>query len=163
MKKDCQIYFLEMHQEPTFDQSSYSLCLEECQKPMTADFFLEIYKKVGQDYQWMDRLVYSTNELEEIINQDKTHIYLIKSKGVAIGFTELTVEKEHVEILFFGLFPDAIGKGWGKQSLEMVIKQAWSFATPKVQLNTCDWDHPRALSNYLKAGFKEVRRVMKNQ
>lgn len=152
-----------MHQRPAQAPISKAISIEECSKPMSPEFFLKLYTHVGQDYQWSDRLVYNNEELSEIINHTHTHIYLFKEDGKECGFSELRVEEEHVEILFFGLYPHAIGQGLGWQFLQLIIRQAWSFNPPKVQLNTCDWDHPRALKNYRRAGFKEVRRIMKNQ
>lgn len=63
-----------------------------------------------------------------------------------------------MEILYFGLMPSFIGKGYGKYFLQWVIAKAWSYKPEWIQLNTCTLDHPHALGTYKKAGFTEVRK-----
>ena len=64
-----------------------------------------------------------------------------------------------VEIAYFGLLPEFIGRGAGRSLLAAAINRAWSWrgTTTRVWLHTCSLDHPRALPNYLAAGFRVVR------
>jgi GNAT superfamily N-acetyltransferase len=64
---------------------------------------------------------------------------------------------DSVEIAYFGLLPDYIGRGWGKYLLTEAVRAAWSENPVRVWLHTCTLDHPAALPNYLQRGFQPVR------
>jgi GNAT superfamily N-acetyltransferase len=67
-----------------------------------------------------------------------------------------------VELVQFGLTPEFIGQGLGKFFLQWAIDRAWGYGPRRLWLHTCTLDHPAALPNYLKAGFriyKEERTV----
>lgn len=163
MKKDCNIYYLEMHEAPMLPQNiDTNLTLKALKKQTNAKRYFQLYDGVGSAYQWTDRHALAKDQLEAIINSNSTQIFTLNVKDEEVGFVEFILNENFVEILYFGLFPTAIGKGWGPQFLQLAINQAWSYHPPKVQLNTCDWDHPKALATYLKAGFKEVRRAVKS-
>ncbi|MBS1575589.1 MAG: GNAT family N-acetyltransferase, partial [Bacteroidetes bacterium] len=49
------------------------------------------------------------------------------------------------------------GKGLGKYALDWAINKAWSYNPQWIQLNTCELDHPHAIHNYKKRGFKETK------
>jgi GNAT superfamily N-acetyltransferase len=55
------------------------------------------------------------------------------------------------------LLPGYIGRGWGKYLLTEAVRAAWGLAPSRVWLHTCTLDHPAALPNYLKRGFRRVR------
>jgi GNAT superfamily N-acetyltransferase len=79
-------------------------------------------------------------------------------EGGPAGYFEL---REHddasVEIAYFGLLPDFIGRGWGKYLLTRAVQIAWDLGATRVWLHTCTLDHPAALPNYLKRGFRPLR------
>ena len=62
-----------------------------------------------------------------------------------------------IEIAYFGLLPDFIGRGLGGALLTNAIEQAWSrrdgIAPTRVWVHTCNRDHPQALANYQARGF----------
>lgn len=157
--KEYNIYYLEMHKQVSKAEeidSCYSL--KKLEKPISTEQYIKLYKGVGDAYQWTDRLQLSSNELETLINKTNTHIYLLQAHGVDVGYTELVLENQHVELQYFGLFTAHIGKGYGTQLLKKTIVKAWSFTPQWVQLNTCDLDHPKALALYKQVGFEEVSR-----
>jgi GNAT superfamily N-acetyltransferase len=81
-------------------------------------------------------------------------------KGEPAGFYEL--DHGHaplVNLSYFGLLPWALGKGLGYALLHHAIFTAWQGRCTALTVNTCTADHPRALPNYLKAGFRKLRTV----
>jgi GNAT superfamily N-acetyltransferase len=80
-----------------------------------------------------------------------------------MGFIELVCEGEYVELLYFGLFPKFIGKGFGKYLLDWSIYQAWSYNPKWIQLNTCELDHPNALPTYRKLGFQDYKMAIEER
>jgi GNAT superfamily N-acetyltransferase len=64
-----------------------------------------------------------------------------------------------VEIETFGLLPEFVGKGLGGFALTLGVQQAWEL-TPSVNriwLHTSTLDHPRALPNYHRRGFRTFK------
>ena len=92
-----------------------------------------------------------------------TDIFVFHVNDEPAGYAEFVNEKSFVEIQYFGLMPEFIGKGLGKYFLQWVIAKAWSYNPEWIQLNTCTLDHPNALSVYKNAGFKEVRTEIQNR
>jgi GNAT superfamily N-acetyltransferase len=85
-------------------------------------------------------------------------IWLMSWQAAPAGYFEL---REHgdrsVEIAYFGLLSEFIGRGWGKYLLTRAVESAWKLGANRVWLHTCTLDHPAALPNYIKRGFRPVR------
>ena len=61
------------------------------------------------------------------------------------------------DLAYFGLVPEAIGRGLGTFLLQTALHMAWDRpGTARVTVNTNSLDHPRALPLYQKAGFEPV-------
>jgi GNAT superfamily N-acetyltransferase len=68
-------------------------------------------------------------------------------------------EAGRCDLAYFGLVPQAIGRGLGTFLLQTAVHMAWDRpATGRLTVNTNSLDHPRALPLYQKAGFEPVRR-----
>jgi ribosomal protein S18 acetylase RimI-like enzyme len=63
-----------------------------------------------------------------------------------------------VEIVFFGLTPEYIGRHIGPWLLDRAIERGFTRGAATLVLNTNTVDHPHALDTYRKAGFRIVRR-----
>ena len=64
-----------------------------------------------------------------------------------------------VEIVYFGLAPAFIGKGFGGYLLSCALKAAWAIPGAKrVWLHTCTLDHPNAIKNYEARGLTMYKR-----
>ena len=62
-------------------------------------------------------------------------------------------------LAYFGLVPEAIGRGLGTFLLQTAVHMAWDRpGTARLTVNTNSLDHPRALPLYQQAGFEPVRR-----
>lgn len=64
-----------------------------------------------------------------------------------------------VEIRTFGLLPEFTGKGLGGHALTLAIQQGWALApgVRRVWLHTSTADHPNALPNYHRRGFRTFK------
>ena len=113
------------------------------------------YRWVGMDWGWTDKLVLSPSEWQQ--HAEDCELWIIYYENTPAGYFELAKLGESTELQYFGLAPFAIGKGIGSYALEFAISTALEL-TPKVTVNTCSWDHPAALPNYLARGFKELYR-----
>jgi GNAT superfamily N-acetyltransferase len=66
---------------------------------------------------------------------------------------------DEAEIVSFGLLPEFIGKGLGGFALTLGVQQAWALAPSvnRVWLHTSTLDHPHALPNYHRRGFRTFK------
>lgn len=128
----------------------------------TVGYYRFLYDAVGSPWQWVSRKKKSDDELKQIIHDPSVELHVLHVEGVPAGFVELDRRfAEEVEIGQFGLVPEFIGQGLGRYFLRWAVECAWRTAPKRVWLHTCDKDHPRALPNYLAAGFAVYREEWK--
>jgi GNAT superfamily N-acetyltransferase len=127
-------------------------------QPCSPAMFRYLYAEVGRAFRWTDRLSWTDEQVARHLADPRTSVWLLSWEEVPAGYFELREhDDESVEIAYFGLLPDFIGRGWGKYLLTRATGTAWSFSPARVWLHTCTLDHPAALPNYLKRGFRPVR------
>lgn len=125
----------------------------------TVSFYRYLYDAVGSDWNWHVRRRLSDDALAAIIHDDAVEVHVLHVRGVPAGYAELDrrAEKE-VEIAYFGLMPDYVGRGLGPALLGWALERAWSRGPRRVWLHTCSLDHPGALAMYRRAGFEVYHR-----
>ena len=70
------------------------------------------------------------NDLLSKINAPNTHIYLFVINSIQAGYIELIVEHNYVELLYFGLFPEFIGKlGFYVTAVNEILKSEYDNPT----------------------------------
>jgi GNAT superfamily N-acetyltransferase len=127
-------------------------------QPCSPAMFRHLYTEVGRAFRWTDRLSWTDDQIAEHLADRRTSIWLLSWHEAAAGYFELREHNDRsVEIAYFGLMPDFIGRGWGKYLLTRAAIAAWATGPSRVWLHTCTLDHPAALPNYLKRGFQRVR------
>jgi GNAT superfamily N-acetyltransferase len=128
--------------------------LEEC----PPSFFRYLYTEVGRAYHWTDRLRWSDAKVREHLADPGVSLWLLTSPAAPAGYFELRAHPDRsVEIAYFGLLPEFVGRGWGGYLLTRAVQAAWDLRPDRVWLHTCTLDHPAALPNYLRRGFLPVR------
>jgi GNAT superfamily N-acetyltransferase len=116
--------------------------------------YRELFSAVGGAWGWSGRLIMAEGELTAVIRARTTEIYRLRRRDETAGFLELDrCRPREPEIAYFGLLPGFIGRGLGGFLLNWAIHRAWREETERVWLHTCQYDHPQALSVYIKAGF----------
>lgn len=123
--------------------------------------YRELYAAVGQEYVWWLRRTLSDGELDSILQDRAISISVLRDAKGDLGFYELDRRAWPViNLAYFGLVGRAIGLGVGMPFLHHAIAAAWSEeGCAALTVNTCTADHPRALPNYVKAGFRKLRTV----
>ena len=117
-------------------------------------FFRFLYAEVGRRYRWRDRLVWTDDQCRERIGQPGVELWVLYSAGSPAGYCEFQLhDDDAVEIVYFGLLPEFIGHGLGKQMLSAAAERGFAMGAKRVWLHTCTLDNPAALPNYLKRGF----------
>ena len=126
----------------------------------TVGFYRYLAHTVGEDYVWWLRRMLSDAELAGILTDTAISVHVLYQAGQPAGFYELDRRNRPlVNLAYFGLLPHAIGRGLGRALLRHAVDAAWADTRQGVTVNTCTADHPRALPNYLAAGFVATRRV----
>ncbi len=128
------------------------------QNPSLADF-RDLFRRVGQDWLWHSRLHMPDEKLRAILDSADVDLYRLMLGGEVLGLLELDFrEAPQCEMSFFGLVPQAIGKGAGRYLVDRGIHLAWhrrpgQMPIDRLWVHTCTFDHPAALGFYQKAGF----------
>jgi ribosomal protein S18 acetylase RimI-like enzyme len=126
------------------------------EKEPTVDFCKFLYKEVGRDFFWRDRLKWSDKDWLNYINNIFFKLYILKKNNKLAGYYELLYDPKipSMEISYFGIFKEFFGKGIGGYLLTDAILTSFNQKINKVWVHTCTLDHPNALKNYLARGMK---------
>jgi GNAT superfamily N-acetyltransferase len=123
-----------------------------------------LYGLVGGPWSWTDRLGWSRQQWLDELSILGTEFWILYGGGVPLGYVHLCPSLAkggtEVELRYFGLTEQSIGRGLGGRLLEHGIRAAWSlsdrFAFPavtRVWVHTCTLDGPAALANYQNRGL----------
>lgn len=123
-----------------------------------ASFYRYLYAEVGRFYHWIDRLPWTDDEIRQHLARPEITLWVMYSEGSAAGYFELERHEDgSIEIAYFGLLQEFLGRGLGKHLLSVAVEQAWSDGANRVWLHTCTLDDPAAMPNYIKRGFQPVK------
>jgi GNAT superfamily N-acetyltransferase len=121
------------------------------------EFARFLYATVGEPYGWRDRLPWRGEQWLNRLADPAGELWVGYEEGAPAGYFELEIYRPTVEILYFGLFPHAIGRGHGGPLLSAAVERAWTLGGGRVYVHTCSLDHPSALPNYQARGFTIFR------
>ena len=121
-------------------------------------FNRDLYFRVGEQWDWTDKRPWTEEQWNEYATPPELRTFAAYYDGALAGYYELRRDTERgVEIAYFGLLPQFIGRGLGATLLSRAIEQAWSrrrgIAPARVWVHTCNRDHPQALANYQARGM----------
>jgi GNAT superfamily N-acetyltransferase len=115
-----------------------------------------LYTAVGGDWYWTGRLPWTYERWRTWLDRPEVETWVARCRGNPAGYFELEQQEGYdVELAYFGLLPQFIGKGLGGHLLTCAISRAWELqGARRVWVHTCSLDHPAALSNYQARGFE---------
>lgn len=154
---------LEMHAPPLrapLPPPEDGLTLVRAEQP-TVSFYRYLYDTVGEPWLWSDRRRFPRERLASIVRDPMVEIWVLYAHGTPAGFGELDRRNAAVvELSYFGLLPEFIGRRLGPYLLDRLIERAWTAGgTWRLGVNTCTFDHPKALPLYRSLGFQPMRTV----
>lgn len=123
-----------------------------------------LYGLVGGPWHWTDRLGWSRQQWLDDLIVPGTEFWILYGQGVPLGYAHLQPlaadRGTQVEVRYFGLAEQAIGRGLGSRLLEHAVHAAWTLPercelapVSRVWVHTCSLDGPAALTNYQARGF----------
>jgi GNAT superfamily N-acetyltransferase len=122
--------------------------------PDRVELFRALYRDVGEAYHWRDRNCLSDDALRAHLASADVQFWVLYHGSDRAGFFELQRHRDRsVEIVYFGLQQQFLGRGLGKHLLTSAVQAGWSFGAERVWLHTCTLDSPAALPNYIARGF----------
>lgn len=137
------------------------IALLRAERP-TVSYYRYLYNTVGEPWLWWERRLLSDAELERVIHDPQVEIYVLYVDGVPAGYAELDRRKDdEVELAYFGLVPQFIGRKLGPFLLNWAADHAWFHKPRRLWVHTNTLDHPKALQIYQKAGFVPYRQEAK--
>jgi len=152
---EIKVRYLEITEEEQFIPSKVATNLSL--KPTDdAAINTRFYREVGGNWQWVDRLNWTDNQWDEWVSRENLRTWVAYLGAKEAGYVEMEIQEGgNIEIVYFGLLPLMIGKGIGGGMLSLAVREAWKIkGTQRVWLHTCSEDHPHALANYQKRGFR---------
>jgi GNAT superfamily N-acetyltransferase len=121
-------------------------------------FYRYLYREVGRAWFWVERANWTDDRICDHLAHGDIDIWLLSADGGPAGYFELRRHLDgSIEIAYFGLLPEFIGRGLGSWFLTAAVDVAWAQHPTRVWLHTCTLDHPAALPNYLARGFRVTR------
>ncbi|WP_282851743.1 GNAT family N-acetyltransferase [Gulosibacter sediminis] len=133
---------------------------------VSPEFARYLYGLVGGPWHWTDRLGWAREQWAEELAVPGTEFLVLVRDGQPLGYVHLQPQPREVdaqvEVRYFGLAEDAIGRGLGGLLLEHGVAAAWTMGErfslapiTRVWVHTCSLDGPAALANYRARGFVE--------
>ena len=154
---DTVVTFLEMTKPPTAappeaPADDVTVDLEEAP---SVEFYRRLYDAVGAPWLWYERRLLDDAALAAIIGDPRVEVYVLRAGGAVAGYSELDMRTSpDIDIAYFGLAPEFIGRRLGPYLLGWTVARARTRNPARLLVNTCTLDHPKALALYESFGFK---------
>lgn len=119
---------------------------------------------IGRPLDWPTQH-WSDERWDAYLRRSDLRHWLARWQGEVVGLVSLRFAPDEVEIDTFGLLPEHVGRGLGADLLCRVVRLAWNQAPSarRVWLHTSSADHPSALPNYQRRGFRLYAQVPPEQ
>ncbi len=130
------------------------LWIKECQVKQPP-FNRFLYQFVGKRWNWIDKFYWSDEDWRQYVEDENLRTWVAYQHGSPAGYYELQHQgDDNIEIMYLGLSPAFVGKGYGRHLVSHAVESAWEWGAGRVWVHTCTLDHPGALPNYQARGFK---------
>lgn len=159
---DVTVTYLEMRARPAVGIApapmTRGLSLLRLEEPPLS-FWRYLYGTVGAEHDWTDKLKWSDEDLAAFVQDPQVELNVAYLTGWPAGFYQLDFRDGMTcDLSYFGLMPEAIGRGLGRWLLTTAIHSAWDRDITRLTVNTCTLDHPQALPLYQRVGFTPLER-----
>ncbi|KAB2342156.1 GNAT family N-acetyltransferase [Actinomadura rudentiformis] len=120
----------------------------------------DVLARIGAPYGWKSAARNDREWADWFADNPGRIFRLLSYEGAAAGIVTYDPHPgDEVEIVSFGLLPEFVGKGLGGHALTLGVREAWELVpgVRRVWLHTSSLDHPNALPNYHRRGFRTFR------
>tara|TARA_B100001057_G_scaffold441555_1_gene476255 strand:+ start:590 stop:1087 length:498 start_codon:yes stop_codon:yes gene_type:complete len=137
--------------ESNIENERHSIQLIEPADYQLNKFF---YKNVGKNHNWVDRLIWTEKQWIRYAKDKKVKTYVLKNQNDLVGYFELIIHQDEIEIAYLGLLEEYQNKKLGSLLLSSAIKKSFLEKPKRVWVHTCSLDHKNALNNYISRGMR---------
>ena len=159
---EVEVVFLRMDQAPKRPPAVLPAGAVLSSERLSVAEYRVLYNGVGGPWLWWLRRMMPDDMLARHLANPAVVFHVLRVDGQVAGFFETDAGYwPDVNLNYFGLMPEFIGRGLGRILLEAAVDSVFAGGSPLrgMTVNTCSADHERALPNYVAAGFHEVRRI----
>ena len=148
-------YFLELTTAQDFCPAPFSIKGVSTRLAQPADWARcqSLWREVGRGF-WTERQNWTPDVWKAHLKQARVRLKIAELRDEDIGFFELQRTDGDVKLEGFGLLPTWRGRSLGAGLLTMATQAAFDFGARRIWLHTATDDHPHALPNYLKRGYR---------
>ncbi|MGE7412772.1 GNAT family N-acetyltransferase [Methylobacterium tarhaniae] len=120
-----------------------------------------LYAAIGTSWLWFGRARMSDDALLAILGDPEVEALALTEDGRDIGLLELDRRQPgEVELGYFGLVPEAVGRGRGRRLMDEALRRAFARPIRRFWVHTCTFDHPGAVDFYRRSGFRPYARAI---
>ncbi|WP_407521198.1 GNAT family N-acetyltransferase [Methylobacterium oryzisoli] len=148
---------LEMHAPPSQAAEPLPLARIDADLPR----YRALYARVGAPWLWFGRARLDDAALGAILGHPDVEAFALAEGGEDVALLELDWRVPgEAEIAYFGLVPEAIGRGTGRRLMAEAQARAWQRPIGRLWVHTCTFDHPGAVAFYERSGFRSFARAI---
>jgi len=156
------VTYLEMRTPPpeVAARSGPRFDIRQVRQP-ALDWYRGLFRKIGEPWLWFSRLRMPNEELQAILHDPAVDVFALSCGGEDQGLLEF--DRRHmpdIELTFFGVSFEMIGKGAGRALLAYALPVEWEYKPQRIWVHTCTSDHASALAFYRKCGFIPYKRAI---
>jgi GNAT superfamily N-acetyltransferase len=116
-----------------------------------------LHDRIAFPHGWSG-LQWSDDRWREELARPHFGYWAVYLEDEAVGLLALDAPRDgNNEIDIFGLVPERVGQGLGGHFLSLGVRLAWDHGAMRVWLHTSSRDHPNAIHNYERRGFRPYR------
>jgi GNAT superfamily N-acetyltransferase len=112
-----------------------------------------LWGEVGRGF-WNEREDWTSEHWCMHLNEKTVTFWIVKKCSEELGFFELNRNFDSIKIEGFGLLANWRHRGLGGGLLSVATQKAFECGVKRVWLHTATDDHPNALPNYEKRGYR---------
>ena len=154
----CVVTFMQNPGPPPAPPAPPAGLTLETQSPVEVAAYRALYRRVGENFLWLSRLLMPEAELAGWLGLPTTEIQFARRGSVPIGLIELDRSAAgDTEIVSFGVVPEEIGSGASHFMMQALLGEEFARGARRVWLHTCTFDHPAAIPFYRQHGFRAYK------
>jgi ribosomal protein S18 acetylase RimI-like enzyme len=148
-------FLLELASKADFLPKAFSESGISVVQASTSDVDLcrHLWVEVGRGF-WNEREDWTLERWRTYLSDEAISFWIAKKGSRELGFFELARDKDGIKIEGLGLLPQWRNRGLGGGLLSAATQQAFDYGAKRIWLHTATDDHPNALPNYQKRGYR---------